>query len=196
MVYNDSDSKDVANIHAGPTGNQAFYGGAGEIGRYCINADGPDTSVYVHNGFCRSNATNLHPTQWFRNVTKVTDVRGVSPAGTILTPFSTAAPFYIGPGRDNSGGGGGSDGDGDGDESGNADGSVSLAAAAAPVPGRVYTVRGANILLSILTGGQQGATLLDPNGDLFHADATGLLNVPVGWKVRFASSDPVHVGGD
>ena len=64
---------DLHNLHAGGTGqcppqsvrncpvgkSQSFYGGPGDIAGACINAAGPETSVYVASGYCRSNLTHV-----------------------------------------------------------------------------------------------------------------------------------------
>lgn len=164
---------DIANIHAGSTGNQAFYGGSGQIGRYCVNANGPDTSVYVAGGFCKSNSTGLHHSQWMHNVTKVSDVRGVSPAGSIPAAFSTVPPYQVGPGLDSGG----------------------SPASSSPVPGRVYAAHGANLIFSAKA--ENAATLYSPHGEQYQDSVVGLLHVPVGWKVSFAGATAtVLVGGD
>ena len=164
---------DIVNIHAGSTGNQAFYGGSGDIGRYCVNANGPDTSVFVAGGFCQSNSTELHRSQWMHNVTRVSDVRGVSPVGSIPAAFSTEPPYRVGPG-------GGS------------------TASPFPAAGRVYTAHGANLIFSVKADADKAnkATLHDPSGEVYQVGVVGLLHVPVGWGVSFDTTNPVLVGGD
>ena len=50
-------------------GGQSFYGGPGVVGGYCVNAAGPETSVYLDGGggFCRSNVTG-GPTRAMHNL--------------------------------------------------------------------------------------------------------------------------------
>ena len=145
---------DIHNLHAGSThcmdaapsctsGGQSFYGGPGVIGGYCVNAAGPETSVYVDGGFCRSNVTGItaegrNPRNLaMHNLTKVANVRNYNPMGKITTPFDPAG--FIGP---------------SGTEP-------------SPTQGKRYTVRGGDLLMHVGTT-TVGVTIRDGEGEPFY----------------------------
>ena len=154
---------------------------------YCVNAAGPDTDVYVRGGFCNSNMTSLPAslgggrTSALRNVTKASDVRGYNPIGVIRTPFGASGPgkhasHFLSP----------------------------SGTSATPTPGVVYTVRGADAMVTVANGEGVVVTIADALGSLFyeHAVTAGSAlpptALPVGWTISFGvfTAPPrVLVGG-
>ena len=117
-------------------------------------------------------------TRWMHNVTRAANIRGYSPVGIVSTPFDPAG--FIGPG-----------------------GTQAL-----PLSGKLYKVRGVEVLVSCdwpgTTSNDDGGRieLFDADGGLFFGTAkSGPLYptlLPVGWMIRFsdfATPPRVRVGG-
>lgn len=165
---------DIRNLHAGGTGYQSFYGGPATIAGRCVNAAGPDTDVTLHGGFCHSNLTEAagapREVAVF-NLSKVADVRNLSPVGLLPTPFHPQGTVGLG------------------------------GSSAAPVAGSCYTVRGVDIVLGLMGGEGVEVELRDAEGQLIFGNLSSLgpTAIPVGWDVcfvRFSAAPTVRVGGN
>ena len=118
---------------------------------------GPDTSVYLDGAGGFCRSNLTDKTSWMHNLTKAANVRNYSPIGVIAAPFDPAG--FVGP---------------SGSES-------------APADGRSYTVRGADLLLSV-AGGQGGRVVLrDGEGRPFVETEAALVGqlLPVGCVLSF-----------
>ena len=100
------------------------------------------------------------------NLTKATNVRNYSPIGVIDAPFDPAG--FIGP---------------SGSES-------------APADGRSYTVRGADLLLTVSVSGGERVVVRDGEGRLVAEIETTLVAqlFPVGWALSFEGFAVPNVG--
>lgn len=176
---------DLHNIHVGGTGqcppqsfrncpagkSQSFYGGPGDIAGACVNAAGPETSVYVDGGggYCRSNLTRR--VDWMKNCTWVANVRNYNPLGIIANPFDHASGF-IGPSGTSS----------------------------TPEPNVNYTARGTDLMLAVSGAHGVVVTLMDADGNVFSrtdvSQGTPSISLPVDWAVsfgEFTASAPLKV---
>lgn len=170
---------DIRNLHAGGTGDQAFYGGPATITERCVNAAGPDTDVTVSGGFCHSHLTDIPGASReaaMYNVSKVSDVRNVSPVGLLSAPFSESQTLGV-PATIGLGG-----------------------STAVPTVGICYVVRGVDILLGVSGGTAVVVELRDGDDQLVFGGLSNLAPtaIPVGWKVCFPTFETpptVRVGG-